>query len=118
MPTLKHKIKGNSPIKISNIKRFSDDDKLCLTFIRLKRGYTLKELSIFCNPSISHISRLTAGKEILTKKIARIHVEIATHRIKNYRILAKPIQITMLPLLSNIFSIICFLVNFEKPLVL
>ncbi|XP_031356423.1 uncharacterized protein LOC116180525 [Photinus pyralis] len=105
--------------KSSDISVFLEEDDVLMA----DRGFTIQDIcdehkyKLIIPPFLAGRTRLTAEEEILTKKIAkcRITVERSIRRIKSYQILAKPVQISMLPIMSNIFSIICFLVNFEKP---
>lgn len=56
MPQLKYTRKNTTPVKSNKLKRFTDKDKLCLTLVRLKRGYTLKELAVIYDSSLCHVS--------------------------------------------------------------
>ncbi|KAF2885331.1 hypothetical protein ILUMI_20863 [Ignelater luminosus] len=110
MQSLTYRFKRNSPQQGMN-PRIHIKDKLCLTLIRLRRGYTHKELS--------ERNKLTPLEEILTKNIAkaRIHVERAIERIKKFRILSKDILVLQLPILNAMFHVFAFLVNFQEQLV-
>lgn len=89
------------------------------------RGFLIHDLAnelhikLYTPPLLMGRSRLTAEEELLTKKIARsrVHVERAISRIKCYKILKKQCPMLLLPILSNIFTVVCFLVNFEDCLV-
>ncbi|KAK5641220.1 hypothetical protein RI129_009767 [Pyrocoelia pectoralis] len=114
-------ISDNELFNSSDIEVFLQEDDV----IMVDRGFTIQDIcdkkkyKLIIPPFLAGRSKLTAEEELLTKKIAkcRIHVERSIQRIKMYQILSKPIKISILPLISNIFSIICFVVNFEKPLV-
>ena len=54
-----------------------------------------------------------------TRRIAkvRIHVERAIGRVKQFRILDPVIPLSLKPIISPMFRVICFLTNLDKPLV-
>lgn len=89
------------------------------------RGFIIEDIAnelkikVFIPPFLKNRKRLTPEEERLTKKIAksRVHVERAIRNIKSYRILSKQCPILLLPIISNIFTIVSFLVNFQDCLV-
>ena len=68
-------------------------------------------------PFLSNKTTFTRAEAQMCQKIARarVHVERANERIKNYEIL-RHISHTYRPLISKIFKVCCVLVNFQAPL--
>ena len=62
--------------------------------------------------------KLKGEKVQSTRSIAeaRIHVELAIGKIKNFKILSGNIPLSMKPILSRVFSVCAFLTNFQRPI--
>ena len=54
-----------------------------------------------------------------TQEIAqlRIHVERSIGRVKNFHILEGVVPLSIVPLISKVFQVCCWLTNFDYPLV-
>ena len=92
--------------------------------IMADRGFTLNEdlprgVTLNIPPFLNGKQQLEIMDEIQTRHIAaaRLHVERAIKRVKNFNILQISFQISMAPELSKIWIICCYLVNFLPQLV-
>ena len=67
----------------------------------------------------SERAQLTSSEVTKTRRIAeaRIHVERAIERIKEFRIIDGEVDLTMVPVLQQTFQVCSFLTNFQKPIV-
>ena len=67
----------------------------------------------------SERAQLRAGEVTRTRRIAeaRIHVERAIQRIKEFRLLQGEVDISLLHVLQQVFQVCAFLTNFQKPIV-
>ena len=67
----------------------------------------------------SEHAQLKASKVTQTRRIAeaRIHVERAIQRIKEFRLLQGEVDISLLHVLQQAFQVCAFLTNFQKPIV-
>ena len=63
-------------------------------------------------------AQLTGEEVHSTRRIAeaRIHVERAIGKIKNFKILSGNIHLSMKPIVSRVFSVCAFLTNFQRPI--
>lgn len=70
-------------------------------------------------PFLNKREKLTSQEEMTTKRIARarIHVERAIERMKKFKIIGHKLPLSMRPVITQIVSIIGFLVNYQGPLV-
>ena len=71
-------------------------------------------------PFLNGSAQLSHSDEVKTRRIARkrIHVERATEKIKNFRILQQVIPLSMAADVNKIWAICCYLSLFFKPLVI
>ena len=88
------------------------------------RGFDIEEelpkgVTLNIPPFLNGKKQLTLEKELETRRIAsvRVHVERATERIKNYKILQTVFQLSMAADFNKIWVICCYLVNFLSPLI-
>ena len=89
------------------------------------RGFIIRHVlaplgvKLIIPPFLEGRDALTPMEELETKYIARsrIHVERTMHLIKSFVIFKLPVKINYLPMISPMFFIACFLVNFQKPYV-
>ena len=107
-------------IKSGILDYLSPDD-----LVMADRGFEIadvlnsRNIKLMIPPFLNGRDKFTALEELQTKAIARstIHVERTIGRIKNYRMFQYPVKINLLPMITQMFYIACFLVNFEKPFV-
>ena len=64
-------------------------------------------------------SQLTAEEVTSTRQIAeaRIHVERAIERIKEFKIVCGDLDLGLLHVLEQVFQVCAYLTNFQKPIV-
>lgn len=106
----------------SDITKFLNEGET----IMADRGFTIREevdslkLHLVIPPFLGVRGKLSKAEVQLTKDIARarVHVERAINRIKAFRIFAKTLPVTLLPMVSQISKIVAFLVNFQSPIVI
>ena len=67
----------------------------------------------------SHRTQLTAAEVTASRRIAeaRVHVERAIQRIKEFELLCGEVELSMLHVLEQCFSVCAFLTNFQRPIV-
>ena len=95
-------------------------------YIMADRGFTIEEelrekgIGLYI-PSFlgSKRSQLTAKEVTSTRRIAeaRIHVERAIERIKEFKILCGDLDLGLLHVLEQVFQVCAYLTNFQKPIV-
>ena len=89
------------------------------------KGFPIKNLleKRKCNLNIPPFKgvnpQFTTDQVFETQEIAklRIHVERSIGRVKNFHILDGILPLTLAPLASKIFQVVCWLTNFDVPLV-
>ena len=66
----------------------------------------------------SHRTQLTAAEVTANRRIAeaRVHVEQAIQRIKEFELLCGEVELSMLHVLDQCFSVCAFLTNFQRPI--
>ena len=88
------------------------------------RGFKVADLLAFRQcfltipPSVKSASQLSEDDPCKTSRIAnaRIYVENAIGRIKNYKILKNELPMTLLPIFDDILLTCCLLTNLSEPL--
>jgi len=62
--------------------------------------------------------QLSKNEAILTLKIAkaRVHVERSNQRIKAYAVLGGTMSVKLIPILNEIFTVVCGTVNLSSPI--
>ena len=75
-------------------------------------------LELILPPFATSGKQMSKQKTANTKKIAkhRVVVENSIGRAKKYKIIAKKINLTLFPVLNQIFFVCCILTNFKKPI--
>lgn len=89
------------------------------------RGFPIQEELLLCGakllipPPSSGMEQMTRSNVLKTKQVAnaRIHVERAIGRMKRYSILTGTLQISLVPLVDDIFTVCAALCNLLPPLV-
>ncbi|XP_022345962.2 uncharacterized protein LOC111138337 [Crassostrea virginica] len=89
------------------------------------KGFTIRDLlekkkcKLNIPPFRGPCPQFSPDEVFETQEIAslRIHVERSIGRVKNFHILDGVMPLTMQPLASKIFQVICWLTNFDVPLV-
>lgn len=69
-------------------------------------------------PFLKNKKQFTKSEAILTSKIAcaRVHVERSNQRIKAFQIVGCRLPVNLVPLLEEIFTVICATVNLNSPI--
>ena len=67
----------------------------------------------------SHRTQLTAAEVTASRRIAeaRVHVERAIQHVKEFELLCGEVELSMLHVLEQCFSVCAFLTNFQRPIV-
>lgn len=89
------------------------------------RGFDIQDLlqahsiQLDIPPFLNKRGKFTPQEDMLTKRSARarIHVERAIERMKKLKIIGYKVPFCMRPIISQVISIIGFLVNYQDPLV-
>jgi hypothetical protein len=81
----------------------------------LCEGYGIK---IVRPPFLKNKKQFSYAEAIINAKIAsaRVHVERANARIKIFKVLSGKISVEMIPLMNDIFNIVCGIVNLSRPI--
>lgn len=63
--------------------------------------------------------QLTKEEALLTCKIAkaRVHIERANQRIKVFKIVGETMTTNLIPLVEDIFTVVCATVNLSSPII-
>lgn len=69
-------------------------------------------------PFLKEKRQFSKLEAILTSKIAkaRVHVERSNQRIKNFKIMGETMPSNLIPVVEDIFLVICATVNFSSPI--
>lgn len=69
-------------------------------------------------PFLKNKKQFTKSEAILTSKIAcaRVHIERSNQRIKAFQIVGSRLSVNLVPLLEEIFTVICATVNLNSPI--
>lgn len=69
-------------------------------------------------PFLKNKKQFTKSEAILTSKIAcaRVHIERSNQRIKAFQIFSNRLPVNLVPLLEEIFTVICATVNLNSPI--
>lgn len=89
------------------------------------KGFTIRDVldkkkcTLNIPPFRGSSSQFTTDEVFETQDIAslRIHVERSIGRVKNFHILDGVMPLTLQPISTHIFQVICWLTNFDVPLV-
>jgi len=88
------------------------------------RGFLIEELCARNNwklirpPFMKDKKQLSKNEAILTSKIAkaRVHVERSNQRIKAFAVLGGTMSVKLIPILDEIFTVVCGTVNLSSPI--
>ncbi|XP_066585443.1 uncharacterized protein [Prorops nasuta] len=88
------------------------------------RGFLIDELcarnnwKIIRPPFLRNKKQFSKSESILTSKIAkaRVHVERTNQRIKTFSILGKTMSVQLVPILEEIFTVVCATVNLSSSI--
>ena len=92
--------------------------------VMVDKGFLIDEeclanaISLVRPPFLRNEKQLSPADARLTRDIAwaRVHVERAIQRMKQFTILKNKIPWTMLPYINHIFTVICALTNLSQPI--
>lgn len=88
------------------------------------RGFLIDEvceinrLKCIRPPFLKDKKQFSKAESILTSKIAtaRVHIERSNQRIKTFKILGSTMPVKLVPLLEDIFTIVCATINMSSPI--
>jgi len=92
--------------------------------VMVDRGFLIDEvceinrLKYIRPPFLKDKKQLSKAESILTSKIvtARVHIERSNQRIKTFKILGSTMPVKLVPILEDIFTVVCATINMSSPI--
>lgn len=88
------------------------------------RGFLIDEvceinrLKCIRPPFLKDEKQFSKAESILTSKIAtaRVHIERSNQRIKTFKILGSTMSVKLVPILEDIFTVVCATISMSSPI--